>query len=79
MSLDQEQDGYLEPLVITPQDVIMWLGGTGNVSIDDMAEIIADLANGSVPFMPKGYDAETLRDDIIETVFSPYGSGDFDD
>ena len=65
---EKHQDGYLEPLVITPQDVIMWLGGTGNVSVNDMAEIIADLANGCVPFMPKGYDAETLRDDIIETV-----------
>jgi len=72
---EQEQDGYLEPLVITPQDVIMWLGGTGNVSVDDLAQVIADLANGSVPFMPKGYDAETLRDDIIETVFD----GGYDD
>ena len=68
--MEDKQDGYMMPLVITPQDVIMWLGGTGNVSVNDMAEIIADLANGSVPFMPKGYDAETLRDDIIGTVFN---------
>ena len=68
--MEDKQDGYMMPLVITPQDVIMWVGGTGNVSVNDMAEIIADLANGSVPFMPKGYDAETLRDDIIGTVFN---------
>lgn len=68
--MEDKQDGYMMPRVITPQDVIMWLGGTGNVSVNDMAEIIADLANGSVPFMPKGYDAETLRDDIIGTVFN---------
>lgn len=66
---EQEQDGYLEPLVITKHDVIQWLGGYGNVSYEDLAQVIADLANGCVPFMPKGYDAETLRDDIIETVF----------
>jgi len=70
---NEEQDGYLEPLVITSQDVIQWLGGTGNVKVDDLAQVIADLANGCVPFMPKGYDAETLRDDIIETV---YGDSD---
>jgi len=71
--MEQEQDGFLEPLVITKQNVIEWLSGTGNVSVDEMAEIIADLANSSIVFKPSHYshyDAEMLRDDIIETVFS---------
>jgi hypothetical protein len=66
----EEQDGYLEPLVITKYDVIQWLGGYGNANVEDLAQVLADLANGCVPFMPKGYDAETLRNDIIETVFN---------
>jgi hypothetical protein len=43
--------------MITGKDVVFWLGGTGNLSVDDCIEIISQVANGD-------YEVDQLKKDI---------------
>jgi hypothetical protein len=43
--------------IITGKDVVFWLGGTGNFTLDDCIEIISQVANGD-------YEVDQLKKDI---------------
>ena len=43
--------------IITGKDVVFWLGGTGNFTLDDCIEIISQVANGD-------YEVDQLKKDV---------------
>lgn len=52
---------------INDLDVRLWLGGTGNFSLDNCVDLITDIANGK-------YQADQLKQDIL---FNKDMLGDF--
>ena len=44
---------------VTDEEVRMWLGGTGNIQMDDVINLLVDIANGE-------YESEQLYIDISD-------------
>lgn len=45
--------------MVSKEEIIMWLGGTGNVEMNDVIELIQEIANGE-------YEPEQLHQDITQ-------------